>query len=469
MQEDDAYFQEEYKINLMDLFWYIFRQWRAILVAMIVLGIMLGGYGGLKEFINYQDKELVQKAQKAYETTLQAYEADKARLESRIERLGNDLEQQKFYEENCLILQIDPYNVYIHSASYYIDTNYEIAPDLFYQNPNYTGVITNSYKSAIDRIDFDAVVATEDQPLLTVKNPTTTGKKMITTSTDEGNGILNITVFAETQERADMLFSVITEVLQEQETLLNTVIGEHTLGTLLEQSYVDVDSDFSSLQDSFHNKTSTIDNGILKAREDLKKLEEPVDETPSIKSIIKQTIKLGIIGLAIGLVLVALYYLVLAVLDDRFISASAFESRFGVPCLGSYNSSSKHITKLDVYLEKKLGILSSQTKEEQIRYIVSSIKLYRKEMTNTKIVLVGTAPCAQVQELKERLQKEIPESTIIASGNATKTAEAVEDLLTSGCVIGVEVWQHSQGGEIQKVRQLVQASGNRQLGFVAIR
>ena len=64
MQEEnrDFYQEEEYEISLMDLVWYILRQWRTILLTMVILGILLGGYGGLKEFQKYNDREQVQKS-----------------------------------------------------------------------------------------------------------------------------------------------------------------------------------------------------------------------------------------------------------------------------------------------------------------------------------------------------------------------------------------------------------------------
>ena len=53
------YQDEEYEINLMDLFWYILCQWRVILIAMIILGILLEGWFGVKKFRNYNDKKQV--------------------------------------------------------------------------------------------------------------------------------------------------------------------------------------------------------------------------------------------------------------------------------------------------------------------------------------------------------------------------------------------------------------------------
>ena len=464
------YQEEEYEISLMDLFWYILRQWRVILIAMIVLGVLLGGWFGFKEYLNYSNKEQVEKAKESFEIATAAYEFDKAQLENKLERLQKDLEQQKLFEDNCLMLQIDPYNVYIHTASYYINTDYEIAPELYYQNPDYTGVITNSYKSAVDRMDFDTIIATSDQPLLTVANPTTTGKRMVTTSTDAGNGILNITVFSDTQERADALFSAIDETLKAQEVILNNVIGEHTLGILSEKSYVDVDGDFSTLQDSFTNKTVTINNGIEKTNEELKNLAQPVDTTPTIKSVVKKVIKLGIIGAAVGLILTAGYFLIRVLFKDIVISSAALENRYSLPVLGVLQKSNKKPSKLDLYCEKQLGIRYNASIDDQTRFIMSNLLIFLKKRPDVqKIILIGSVKQDLLQELQERLQKQISHRQIVAAGNILENSNAVDALEEDSIVIDVETWSRSGHGDIQKVLRMVRASGNDQAGFVLVR
>ena len=464
------YQDEEYEINLMDLFWYILCQWRVILIAMIILGILLGGWFGFKEFRNYNDKEQVQQAKESFEIATAAYEFDKAQLERKLERLQKDLEQQGVYEDNCLMLQIDPYNVYIHTASYYINTNYEIAPELYYQNPNYTGVITNSYKSAIDRMDFDSIIATEDQPLLSVNNPTTTGKKMITTSTDAGNGILNVTVFADSQERADALFGAVDETLKTQEILLNSVIGEHTLGMLSEKSYVDVDGDFSALQDSFTNKTVTINNGIEQTNEDLKKLTQPVDTTPTIKSVVKKVIKFGIIGAVVGLILAAGYYLVRILFKDIVISSSVLENRYALPVLGVLQNNSKKISKFDIYCEKQLGISANASEEDQIRFIVSNLLIFTKKITDDqKIILIGSVAQDLLHELQEGLQNQLPHRKIVAAGNILDNSKAIDSLGENSIIIDAEPWSRFGHGDIQKALRMVRASGNEHAGFVIVK
>lgn len=468
MQGERIYYQEdEYEFNLWDFIWYTLCQWRIILLVMIVLGIIFGGVGGINEFRRYSDKDLVKDTKDSYEVELAAYVSNKALLENKLERLQRELEQQKIYEENCLMLQVDPYNVYIHSISYYIDTNYEITPDLYYQNPNYTSVITNSYKRAIEGMDYDTIVATSERPSVTVKNPTTGSKRMVMTWTDADNGILNITVYGDTAETADILFEAVEEIIQKQETLLNGVIGEHSIKVLTDKKYVDVDADFSSLQETFNTKTMTIDSGIQQTSQNLASLVEPQDTTPTQKSIVKEAIKYGLIGAGAGLIFVIAYFLIQILIKDIVISARSLESKYDLPVLGVFCNNSKQTTKFDLYCENQLGVRWASSGEEQINFIVSNLLMFQKN--SKKVLLIGSADPVRLQELKESLQAQMPDKEFVAAGNITKLSSAVNALEKDASVIDVEVWTRSLHRDLQKSLRLVKAVGCEQVGFIVLR
>ena len=293
---------------------------------------------------------------------------------------------------------------------------------------------------------------------------------MITTSTDAGNGILNVTVFADSQERADALFGAVDETLKTQEILLNSVIGEHTLGMLSEKSYVDVDGDFSALQDSFTNKTVTINNGIEQTNEDLKKLTQPVDTTPTIKSVVKKVIKFGIIGAVVGLILAAGYYLVRILFKDIVISSSVLENRYALPVLGVLQNNSKKISKFDIYCEKQLGISANASEEDQIRFIVSNLLIFTKKITNDqKIILIGSVAQDLLYELQEGLQNQLPHRKIVAAGNILDNSKAIDSLGENSIIIDAEPWSRFGHGDIQKALRMVRASGNEHAGFVIVK
>lgn len=466
MPQDRIRQEDTIEVNLLDLFWSVLRYWRSILLAMIILGILLAGYGIVREYRRLTDEAFVKEQQEAYASDLETYELKKKQLEKKLENLEEDLVRQEFYEKNSVMLLFDQYNVYVQTASYYINTGYEIAPELYYQNPNYTGVITNSYKAAIDRIDLDAIIASPEHPELTARNPLGGAKKMLYTSVDAGNGILNITIYGDTFERTEKIYDEVKKIITEQQILLNRVIGDHTVGILSEKNYVDIDTDFGALQRSFDDKSESITAGIEDTKEELENLEEPVNETPTKASVIKTGIKFGIVGVLGGFILLGGLCLVKLLLEDRVNSADSIRCRYGMPVLGEYLTDVKKQTLIDKIFSSKLGMPVSKTKEEQIQFIISNIQLYLKD--TPEILLVGNCSTEKLNALKEKLSSLVEKAQIKVGGNINTDSAAVDALSGKTTVICVETWTKTPHKAVRRELRTIEDSGNENLGFILV-
>ena len=47
---DNVNKQEEYEIRLGELFWAVLRHWRGIVIVMVIAGILLAGFGAVREY-----------------------------------------------------------------------------------------------------------------------------------------------------------------------------------------------------------------------------------------------------------------------------------------------------------------------------------------------------------------------------------------------------------------------------------
>ncbi len=468
MQEDKIYQGEDIiEINLMDLFWLVLRHWRSILITMVFAAVLLAGFGAFKEYRHLTNETFVKEQQETYESDLEAYELKKKQLERKLENLEEDLVRQEFYEKNAVMLLFDPYNVYLQTVSYYINTGYEIAPELYFQNPNYTGVITNSYKSAIDRIDLDAIIASEENPDLTARNPISGAKKMLNTSVDAGKGVLTITICGDTEERVQKIFEAVKKAIAEQEVLLNRVIGEHTVQVLSEKSYVDIDTDFGTLQTSFDDKSEYIAKGIEETKQALDDLIEPVNETPTKASVIKQGIKYSAIGALVGLLLLGGFYLVKLILQDKVSGSEDIRRRYKAPILGAICNQSGKQRKLDKLFAEKLGMPAGKSIEDQMQFVASNIRLYLKDQK--KILLVGNCMIDELNTIGEQLGRIISDAQIIVGGNVNDDPKAINALNENKTtVICVEKWAKTLHRDIRHEVKTINASGNANLGFILV-
>ena len=144
----------EQEIDLKDLMFAVLHKWRGILLAAVVLGLVLGGYKAYSTYQNQNDPETVQTAEETYETELKAYEKEKEAHEREIENLTTDIANQEEYLEKSILMNISPYDVWEAKVDMFVKTDYQILPDMVYQNIDYTSTILQTYQSVLTSTEF---------------------------------------------------------------------------------------------------------------------------------------------------------------------------------------------------------------------------------------------------------------------------------------------------------------------------
>ena len=109
-EREFTYNNEDMEIDLVDLLFYLLRRWKS-LVAVLVIGAVLGGAFGMV------------KATKEANAVVEEYHPEEAveknmQLAAQYRQL---YEQQLTYNENSLIMQMDPNQVYEGTLSYCLD------------------------------------------------------------------------------------------------------------------------------------------------------------------------------------------------------------------------------------------------------------------------------------------------------------------------------------------------------------
>ncbi|MBR1757304.1 MAG: hypothetical protein IJ744_01075 [Lachnospiraceae bacterium] len=467
---DTMYYQRNINsLPLNDLIWTVFRKWRLILLSMLVFGLFLGGFRGVKEYKSYIDPEAEVERETNYSNELAAYERSKSAYETRIDNLQAWIERLELYKEKSLLLIMDPYDIYKSSVSYFVDTDYEIMPNVFFQNPNYTETLIKSYKLAIERIDYNKLIDLPKGQDLIDTHPVNNqaSKKIYSIATDASTGLIQITVISDSKERADKVMNEIKAVMQEQKELLTQAIGEHDLVLLNEGSERTVDLEVASLQKTFATDYETNVAEIEKLEKELGELKEPQLVTVGRGSIIKATIKYGILGCIIGVMIAVLFNMVIYFLNDRMYSVEDLRHRYGLPVLGIIKSNEKKPNKLDLFIESKLGIpVTKPEGEMSYQYIASNVKLYLKGADH--VTLIGTTSDTKLHEISERLSKETDGFVVQVGGNVNSQPDAVKALCENTAVVCVEEWQKAKHMDIIHELYAIEASNNQGIGFIVV-
>ena len=124
-------------IYFKDLLFSAFYKWRAVLLAAVVFAGLLGGYKYLKN----QDIRNTAPS----ETTVESI----ARVEQEIVMAEEKLANQEAYLCQSLLMQLDPYSVYEAGADVYVKTDYQILPEMTYQNVDITKTLLRTYETLL--------------------------------------------------------------------------------------------------------------------------------------------------------------------------------------------------------------------------------------------------------------------------------------------------------------------------------
>ena len=148
------YKTEDQVIYPKDLLFAALYRWKAMVVAALVLGLLLGGFMLVRGLWS-ADGEAKLQASTAYEEELEDYQRELAYLEKGVQRLEIAVADQQMYMDESLYLKLDPYDHYRSVITFYLATDYQILPEMTYQNTDKTNILVNAYAAMLRS---DAVV-----------------------------------------------------------------------------------------------------------------------------------------------------------------------------------------------------------------------------------------------------------------------------------------------------------------------
>ncbi len=466
MQENKSYKDEVAELSLKDLFWSVLSHWRLLLAAFLIGGVLLGAYRAYKDLRIISDANEVKARQAAYEEELKTYEKQKSQLESDLKNLRNSQDNQQYYQDNALMLQMDQYNVCFIAASFFMEVSQQDDMDKEWVL-SYAQTLIRRYQAALGQIDLDKLIATAEQPKMTATNPAGTGRKLLETSTDDKVSVLYVTVRADSEERAEKIFAAVEKTLAEQEAALSSTDGRYRLSKISEKRYTDVDAEIGKVQTNFQKNVQSVADSITEKEKSLSDLKAPSNSTPTVKSAIKSAIKYGVVGAFAGLFGTAFIVVIFTVLQDRMNSTEEAERRYRLPVLGTIANGGKKTTKLDKCLAKRLGFNSFGSSEEAAEFAASNVRFQLKD--SARLLLIGGCGAEKLKVLRGQLASRLEGVEIVAAGNVNEDAAAVDALRSEMAVICVEEWMKTPHKEIRRELQTVADSGNRILGFIAMK
>ena len=251
---------DEVEINLRLMFYNGLKNWRKLLLAGLLFGLLFGAGKGIKEYRAGQGARAEAQSIASVSSSLQTtgdelkksdkteemqYEDTRTSLEYTIQSLLDQTKKDMEYKENSILMNLDPYHLYKNTLIYYIQTGNEqggqsatvVLPSSD-SNESYSSV-ANAYLSLLqsdNMTEYQGEDSGKDAKYL---------NELILADVDQTGSVLTIKMVGDSQGLVDDLTSYIKEKMNTWESSVTEASGTHSIQLLQEETkeHSDIDGD----------------------------------------------------------------------------------------------------------------------------------------------------------------------------------------------------------------------------------
>ena len=404
----DSMDQNERTIKAKNLFLYPVYYWRSVLAAFLCIVLLGGIFVGVQVYREERADKL--NVDTSADAAFKKYQEKKDQLNADLERLEKKESIQKDYMDHSIRFQIDPYKTWHAKYSVYIDTEYKIMPEMTYQDPDKTPVITGVLCDLLEGSDVKKKIASSqelDAPQVT---------ELYNVYSEKDNQLV-IEVLGDTESRVTEILDLLKVELDKNATLLHDKFGSFSLQKILESCGEEVNSELAEEQEILFSDNQKIQNEIRELRNELENLSAPVVESP-------ETVGKLVIIVALALVLSYGFYCVKFLCSGCFYEKEELQYYWKMNTLGI------------VPTEKKYGKLEKWARKLEDRVMLQNSEACALAAANIlnycgdkkSLLVVGDAPEAVCRTVTEELQKNLPDVKLQYSGNLLTCAASAAAL-----------------------------------------
>jgi len=465
----------EQEIDLKWLIYRVLRGWRSIVIWAIVIAFV-AGLGSLALYgIKCLDPEYLPEEQLKFEREYAGWVATGENYEAQLANIAEAKEEQQEYNEKSVLMAIDPLRDFHASFEMYVYYDYQIMPDMAYQNVDLSDRILKTYATymtngelqqyVIDNLSYDI-----ERRFLS---------EILGVSVDYSSNMITVSVQNQSAERCQEILNLVQTALLAKYEDVRTMVAEHTLTTTNSSAYETVNLGLQETQKANLQAVTDLDitmqevnEAYLEWQED-KEGQEPTPEYTLFEQI-KNSIKMLIIGGVVGAVLVAVIIAFAALLSGKLLNPEDVKNRFGLRVIGQLPAKrvKKPFAFVSRWFAKFGGITATPEDYDRLAKMVgTSIKSdvsARAEAANwKKVAFTGSLGAKELEDVVASLGMDASLSAICAPDVLT-SAESIQKLSEADCVVLVEKQEESTLADITKEIEALKAWNKTVLGAVVV-
>lgn len=441
MTQKDYYdFREDGKtrqVSLDKLIRCALRKWKLILLAGIIIGALFGAY---KIMSIHSKKDAMIKAYNEYKENLEIYNTNISDYNRTIHELQADISDRLEYAETSPAMQIDPFNCPVSTAQI------RVLP---------TGGNTLSQEeilSLLYSISDDACYGETSKIVAEKHNMKTSDiSDLIYIRIPENIAALTIVIRGQDEAQAQSLRDdLINTIVTRKSTFSN--FGDFDIEVFGQGTLTVVEPELQLIKLNNSDALTKLQTALRTSQNQLTQLVKPTSVPQySKKYMLKNGIKLGIVGFVGGVFLAVIALICLILYRGAILSSDEIDGEYGL---------------------KTLADLSEEKSDDEsvLNYMIARVENGIAGKDCAEIGIVGTIPAARLDALTGKLN-ELAEKTsesfrFISVPNLEKDAASYRKLNKLGTVILAEEVGKSDYNAVRREVALIADSGCELLGTV---
>ncbi len=461
------------EISLKWLLYRALRAWKPIVLFAVVVAVLFGGLSVGRNTIRLSNGEFMAKAEVDYQREHASWVATGENLSVQLDNLTEERERQLEYNQNSVLMKIDPLRKNIGELQLYIDYDYKLYPGMTEISNNQAGKILESYRTYMDGEMFNSLVAELKKSNNNIEQQYL--REIMKISVDSANNMISVRVVNTSATACQDVLSLVYNNVSSQTAKISVNVAQHNL-VKNNQSINEIpDMDLEQIQKDNLQKVIDIDikmQEINKELRDWKKTPEPVfayDATRIVKDGIKTVIISGVIS-GVGLFVVVAIY---ALLSGKLLDPEDMRSRFGLRLLGLLpNLGKKKAFNGITRLFSKVGGVKIKANEydELAKTIGCGIKLDIATRALAadlkKVAFIGMSSYEDIERAVNAMG--IDGYEVVCAPNVLANSESIAKVAEADCVVLVETQEKTAISDIEKELEALRAWNKPIIGAIVI-
>ena len=456
------------EINLKWLLYRILCAWRTIAVWAILIAILVGAGKLGWNLLMLSNPKYIEETRIQYEREHAGWVSTGENLEITMENLVREQENQQEYNEKSILMKIDPLRENIATLEFYLAYDYQIMPDMAYQNVDLSNRILKAYGTYMSNGELYQYILDNLSYELELRYL----KEILTLSIDYGNNMIAASLHHRDSASCQEIMDLITEGLLSRQASISDAISAHELIATNQSSYEQVNLALEQTQKDNLQAISKIDIRIQEINEEYllwKEEPEPQPKDSSRWAIVNAVKILIITGLAVGFITTFVIALG-CILSGKLKNPNDMKSRYGLrviaqlPCCRT----KKPFAFLSRWFAAFGGIKATPedyTTLAQMAGISIKSDLLSKCATWKTVAFTGTISAQELQQVIDACDLK-NNFTVLNAADILTNATSIEEISSADCVVLVEKQEYSTFADIEKELEALKAWNKPVLGAI---